>query len=82
MSDSKSTGSGGIGFFGLLGIVFITLKLTGYIDWPWLWVTCPLWGPIALVLAVIATLTVCGFVGWLIIAAIEWTVEGRVKTKP
>lgn len=38
----------GIGFFGLLAIVFITLKLTGFIDWSWWWVLAPLWGPIAL----------------------------------
>lgn len=35
--------SGGIGFVGLLTIVFITLKLTGYIAWPWFWVLSPLW---------------------------------------
>jgi len=28
---------------GLLGIVFITLKLMGVIAWPWLWVLCPFW---------------------------------------
>ena len=28
--------SGGIGFCGLLTIVFIMLKLTGVIDWSWL----------------------------------------------
>ena len=32
---------GGIGFFGLLGIVLITLKLTGFIDWSWWGVTAP-----------------------------------------
>lgn len=35
--------SGGIGFVGLLTIVFITLKLTGYIAWPWVWVLSPIW---------------------------------------
>lgn len=38
----------GIGFFGLLGVVFITLKLTGNIDWSWWWVTIPLWGGAAI----------------------------------
>ena len=32
-----------IGFFGLLTIVFITLKLTNVINWGWLWVLSPLW---------------------------------------
>jgi hypothetical protein len=36
--------NGGIGFFGLLGIAFILLKLTGTIDWSWWWITAPLWG--------------------------------------
>lgn len=28
---------------GLLTILFIGLKLTGYIDWSWAWVLAPLW---------------------------------------
>lgn len=39
---------GGISFFGLLAIVFIALKLTGYITWSWWWVLAPLWAPWAL----------------------------------
>jgi hypothetical protein len=38
---------GGCGFT-LLGILFIGLKLTGYIDWSWLWVLAPFWAPFAL----------------------------------
>ena len=45
--------SNGIGFFGLLAIVFITLKLTGYIAWSWWWVLSPLWIPFALVITVL-----------------------------
>ena len=33
----------GIGFPGLLTLIFITLKLTGYITWSWVWVLSPLW---------------------------------------
>ncbi len=33
----------GIGFPGLLAILFIGLKLTGHIDWSWLWVLSPIW---------------------------------------
>ena len=43
MSDNKSTTSSGIGFSGLLVILFIALKLTGYITWSWLWVLAPIW---------------------------------------
>lgn len=33
---------------GLLGIVFVTLKLLGVIAWPWIWVTAPFWAGLAL----------------------------------
>lgn len=53
MSESKSS-SGGIGFFGLLGIAFIVLKLIGVIHWSWWWVTAPLWGGFALIAVILA----------------------------
>jgi hypothetical protein len=36
-------------FFSILALVFITLKLTGFITWSWWYVTMPLWGGIAFV---------------------------------
>lgn len=51
MSNSNSSNSG-IGFVGLLTILFIGLKLTGYIQWSWLWVLSPIW-IMALVLAIV-----------------------------
>lgn len=41
--SGKSQQSGGIGFCGLLAILFIGLKLTGYITWSWIWVLFPIW---------------------------------------
>lgn len=32
----------GLGFFGVLTLLFIALKLTGYIDWSWIYVLLPL----------------------------------------
>ena len=52
--DKTEIQTGGIGFIGLLTIVFITLKLTGYIAWSWLWVLSPLWLPISVVISVAA----------------------------
>ena len=52
MSNNNQVQSSGIGFFSLLAIVFITLKLTGVIAWSWWWVLSPLWGPVAVVLVV------------------------------
>ena len=37
---------------GILTIVFITLKLTGFIEWGWIWVLCPLWLPILSVIGI------------------------------
>lgn len=37
--------NGGIGFFGVLTLIFITLKLLGVIAWSWWWVLAPLWIP-------------------------------------
>ncbi len=52
MSDKSTNSSGRIGFFGLLTIVFIVLKLTNYIDWSWWWILAPLWIPIILIILI------------------------------
>lgn len=52
MSNGTLRG-GGITFPGMLAIVFITLKLTGHIDWSWVWVTSPLWISLLLRLTII-----------------------------
>jgi hypothetical protein len=33
----------GINFITVLFFIFLTLKLTGHIDWSWIWVMSPLW---------------------------------------
>ena len=65
--------NGGIGFFGLLTIVFIVLKLTGYITWSWLWVLGPLWIPTVIVLAVFAFI----FLGAVLFAAVNDKLEKK-----
>ena len=55
----NSTKSGGIGCLGVIGIVFIILKLLAIepvAHWSWIWVLCPYWGPIVLIvfLAILA----------------------------
>ena len=42
MSNSTASSSG-IGFTGLLTVLFIGLKLTNYITWIWWWVISTLW---------------------------------------
>ena len=60
MSNSSN---GGIGFLGLLTILFIGLKLAHYIDWSWWWVLSPIWIVLALGLVVLAIFgIVCGVI--------------------
>lgn len=33
-----------MGICSVLGLIFVTLKLTGVIAWSWLWVLLPFWG--------------------------------------
>jgi len=51
--SKQSSSSGGIGVLGLLGVAFVVLKLMGYIDWSWWYVTLPFWGGAAFVLGVL-----------------------------
>lgn len=37
---------------GILGLIFITLKLTGHITWSWWWVLAPFWAPFAVIIAI------------------------------
>jgi len=40
--------------------VFLTLKLTGNIDWSWWWVTSPLWLPVVMLFTIISVLLIVG----------------------
>lgn len=50
--SAGSVGSTSIGINWLLGIVFVTLKLCGVIDWSWWWVTLPFWAGAALLVII------------------------------
>lgn len=58
VSSSSSSRSGGIGFVGLLQVLFIGLKLGGVIHWSWWWVLSPLWISACLVAVLLALLFV------------------------
>ena len=64
-SDNRS---GGIGFFGLLTIVFITLKLIGVINWTWFWVLSPIIFCVGLNILVLVICLIIAFIALLI----EW----------
>lgn len=72
MSESKTASSGGIGFTGLLAIVFITLKLCGVITWSWWWVLSPLWIPLLLVLGILCAYIIAAGLIFAVAAIFEW----------
>ena len=55
MDKNKNVYSSGIGFTGLLTILFIALKLLGQITWSWVWVLSPIWISVGLVILLIVT---------------------------
>ncbi len=61
MSESKTSSSGGIGFVGLLTIVFIVLKLLNKIDWSRWWVISPIWISVGIVITFLAVVGIVAF---------------------
>lgn len=53
MHRDKEVKTVGLGFVDALTLLFIALKLTGRIDWNWIWVLSPVWISISF-LAVLA----------------------------
>lgn len=70
-NNKKTNGTRGIGFYGLLGIAFIVLKLCGVIDWSWIWVLAPIWGP--------TVLAIIFFIGCVVMGVIVGTVKKNKK---
>jgi len=60
MSKAVEASSGGISMASLLGILFVGLKLTGYIAWSWWWVTAPFWIPFLILFAIFLIILVLG----------------------
>lgn len=50
MNNNNNGSRGGVGFCGLLTIVFIVLKLCGVINWAWGWVLAPIWISVGIVI--------------------------------
>ena len=74
-NSSSSSSSGGIGFSGLLTVLFVGLKLTGYITWSWWWVLSPLWIGFAIFIGIILALLVVIFLA-------EWFKEWKKREAP
>ena len=56
--EDKNNISYGISFFELLAVVFIALKLMGYIQWSWWLVLSPLWFPIIPIILLVLVLII------------------------
>jgi hypothetical protein len=65
MSSSSSSSSGGISFTGALTVLFVGLKLTGQITWPWLWVLSPIWISALIAIAILTILLIAAIVAGL-----------------
>jgi hypothetical protein len=60
MSNNNNSSSG-LGLGMILFLIFMTLKLTGYITWSWWYVTLPLWGPLLLVLVIMGIVALVAY---------------------
>lgn len=58
MSNENNSTSGGVSAASLLGILFVALKLTGFIDWSWWYVTMPFWAPLCIILVIVLIVAV------------------------
>lgn len=52
----------GIGFFGLLQVVFIALKVAKVIDWSWWLVFLPIWIELGIIILLIIIFTIIYFI--------------------
>ena len=52
-----------VSFMGLLAILFIGLKLAGFITWSWWIVTLPLWGGAALIISLFVIAPAIALIG-------------------
>lgn len=55
---SKESNNGSL-VIGMLGVAFVVLKLTGFINWSWWWVTLPFWGGLAIVILIYSVIIFC-----------------------
>lgn len=59
---ANNASRGGVGFFTLLGLLFIGLKLTGFVDWAWWVVLAPIWGQLAFIVLLLVALVIAELV--------------------
>ena len=60
MENKRKKRSKGIGLVSTLVTLFIILKLTKIISWPWLWVFSPIWITMIIAIVVFGSILVAG----------------------
>jgi len=57
-NNNKTVSTGGPSFLGWLTLLFIALKLTGFITWSWFWVLSPLILYVCLVILIVGLILI------------------------
>lgn len=70
---TKVVNKNSLSFLSVLGLIFITLKLTNYIDWSWWWVLSPFWIPFAIFVVVIVIV----FMMYVFVSVINETIKSQ-----
>lgn len=60
MQKDKEVKTVGLGFVDALSLLFIALKLTGQIDWNWIWVLSPIWISISFLAVLVIVILLIG----------------------
>lgn len=74
---NNRTTTNSIGVSGLLGVVFVVLKLTGVINWSWWWVTAPFWLGWAIVLSFLTVVATFLGAAFAVAALLDWLDKPR-----
>jgi hypothetical protein len=82
MSDRVVYSGQGIGVLGLLGVLFIGLKLTGVIGWSWWLVLLPFYAGLALLVGVLAVIAIIAFIVMAFAAICEAVSRRKFKAYP
>ena len=68
-----------VSFMGLLAILFIGLKLAGYITWSWWIVTLPLWGGAALIISLFVIVPAIALIGAFLLDVLASLTKSKKK---
>ena len=63
-NNNNASASVSINFAGLLGLVFIVLKLCHVIEWSWWWVLAPFWIPFGIWLICVLVILIISLINW------------------